>query len=284
MRFQARLPCLSLTLAACLAAGCGANRAPPAADHAPAPDIRWTFESTPFWQDEFEYTGAPDPGRWGYDIGGGGWGNNELQYYTDSLDNAFVDNGMLTIVAKRQPMEGRNYTSARLVSKGKGDFLHGRIEFRARVPAGRGTWPALWMLPTDATYGPWPASGEIDVMEHVGHDPDVVHVSVHTEAYNHMIGTHRTSTTRVEGATDGFHLYRVDWTPDHIRGYIDGASVFEFANEGGGHAAWPFDQRFHLLMNIAVGGDWGGLEGVDEAAFPARMEIDYVRVYRLLED
>ena len=245
---------------------------------------RWSFGQTPVWQDEFDYEGAPDPGKWGYDLGGDGWGNNELQYYTDKPANAFVGDGLLTIVAHRQRVSRRNdYTSARLVSRGKGDFLYGRIEFRARLPVGRGTWGALWMLPTDNRYGGWPRSGEIDIMEHVGHDPGRVHVTVHTQAYNHKVGTQRGQATRVEGASQGFHRYRVDWTPERIEGFIDDVPAFAFANEGTGPDAWPFDQRFHLLMNLAVGGDWGGAEGVDAAAFPAWMEVDYVRVYPLVE-
>lgn len=244
---------------------------------------RWEFEATPVWQDEFDYTGAPDPAKWGYDIGGDGWGNNELQYYTDSTDNAFVADGMLTIAARKEKKRGRNCTSARVVSKEKGDFLYGRFEIKAKLPAGKGTWPALWMLPTDQAYGGWPKSGEIDIMEHVGYDPNRVHITMHTQAYNHTINTQRTGIKQVDGAIGNFHVYRTDWTPDSIRGYIDDELVLEFPNEGTGPAAWPFDQRFHFLINIAVGGNWGGKEGVDDNSFPARMQVDYVRVYRLRE-
>lgn len=250
---------------------------------APPPARTWTFESTPAWQDEFDRAGAPDPANWGYDLGGDGWGNNELQYYTDSLDNASVADGVLTVTAKKQKRNGRGYTSARLVSKGKGDFLYGRFEIRAKLPPGRGTWPALWMLPTDQAYGGWPKSGEIDIMEHVGYDPNRVHITMHTQAYNHTINTQRTGIKLVDGAIGNFHVYRTDWTPDAIRGYIDDELVLEFPNEGTGPATWPFDQRFHFLINIAVGGNWGGKEGVDDHSFPAQMQVDYVRVYRLIE-
>jgi beta-glucanase (GH16 family) len=266
---------------------CGIAASAPAmasAEEAASPAPHWSFGPEPVWQDEFDYSGPPDPAKWGYDIGGKGWGNNELQHYTDQLANAFVEDGVLTIVARRFKRAGKtSYTSARLVSRGKGDFQYGRIEFRARLPVGRGTWGALWMLPTENRYGRWPRSGEIDIMEHVGHDPGNVHVTVHTQAYNHTIKTQRGSQTPVQGASTRFHLYRVDWTPDWIRGYIDDAPVFEFANEGTGPDAWPFDQPFHLLMNLAIGGNWGGAQGVDEAVFPAWMEVDYVRVYPLLE-
>jgi len=255
----------------------------PAGEAAASGGKTWTFGTTPVWQDEFDYEGRPDAARWGYDTGGAGWGNHELQYYTDREANAFVGDGLLTIIARRQKAGKNAYTSARLVSRGKGDFQYGRVEFRARLPVARGTWPALWMLPTENRYGGWPHSGEIDIMEHVGYDPGTVHVTVHTGAYNHRIKTQRGTQTPVDGVDTAFHRYRVDWAPDWIHGYIDDVRVFEFANEGTGPEAWPFDQPFHLLMNVAVGGDWGGAQGVDEAAFPAWMEVDYVRVYPLLD-
>ncbi|MEO6103161.1 MAG: glycoside hydrolase family 16 protein [Pseudoxanthomonas sp.] len=243
----------------------------------------WVFETTPAWQDEFDYTGVPDPAKWSFEQGGDGWGNHELQYYTDSLKNARVADGVLSIVARRQENEGRGYTSARLASKGKGDFLYGRFEIRAKLPSGRGTWPAIWMLPTDNAYGGWPKSGEIDLMEHVGYDPGRIHITMHTEAYNHRIKTQKTAISVVDDAMAEFHRYRVDWTPATIRGYIDDVQVYEFVNEGTGPAAWPFDQRFHFLLNLAVGGDWGGKEGVDVSVFPATLQVDYVRAYRLIE-
>jgi beta-glucanase (GH16 family) len=138
------------------------------------------------------------------------------------------------------------------------------------------------MLPTDQAYGGWPKSGEIDIMEHVGYDPGRIHITMHTEAYNHAIGTQKTAIHVVDDATTQFHRYRVDWTPAAIRGYIDDAQVYEYVNEGTGPAAWPFDQRFHFLLNIAVGGDWGGKEGVDKEVFPATMQVDYVRAYRMV--
>lgn len=245
----------------------------------------YTFASTPSWADEFNYEGLPDDTKWGYDVGAGGWGNNELQYYTEKrLENARVGGGVLTVTAIREPYKGASYTSARLVSRAKADFRYGRFEVRAKVPTGVGTWPAVWMLPTDWEYGGWPASGEIDILEHVGYDPDVVHISVHTEAYNHTIGTQKTAKKRIENATAGFHLYRVDWTPAYIRGYVDDVQIFNFNNEVNGFRTWPFDKNFHWLINIAVGGNWGGRQGVDEKAFPAHLEVDYVRVYDLIEN
>ena len=281
-RAMRTLACVMAVMAVMTATAAHAAEADGATDPV-ASHHEWRFGTEPVWQDEFDRDGAPDPAKWGYDIGGKGWGNNELQYYTDREANAFVADGLLTIVARSQKVGKNGYTSARMVSRGKGDFLYGRIEFRARLPVGRGTWGALWMLPTESRYGGWPRSGEIDIMEHVGHDPGQVHVTVHTQAYNHKIKTQRGEQVHVDNHATQFHLYRVDWTPDWIRGYIDDAPVFEFANEGTGPDAWPFDQPFHLLMNLAVGGDWGGAQGVDAAAFPAWMEVDYVRVYPLLD-
>jgi len=146
------------------------------------------------WSDEFSRDGQPDPSKWSYDVGGHGWGNNELQYYAESrLKNARVENGNLIIEAHKESVQGSQYSSARLVTKGKGEWTYGRIEVRAKLPSGRGTWPAIWMLASQNSYGDgyWPDNGEIDIMEHVGFDPDVIHASVHTLAYNHTIGTQR---------------------------------------------------------------------------------------------
>jgi len=249
----------------------------------PPVDKNWQFETTPVWSDEFDVSGVPNTAKWGYDLGGGGWGNNELQNYTNVLDNVKVESGNLVITAKKETSGGMNYSSARLVSKNKGDFLYGRIEVKAKLPSGRGTWPAIWMLPTDWAYGNWPKSGEIDIMEHVGYDPNKVHFSVHTESYNHSIGTQRTSSQIIPTAITDFHKYRVDWTPYAVRGYFDDQLVFTFVNEGKGSAVWPFDKRFHLLLNLAVGGNWGGAQGVDDTIFPQSMLIDYVRVYKMIE-
>jgi beta-glucanase (GH16 family) len=246
-------------------------------------DLNWQFESKPVWADEFNYTGQPDPEKWGYDTGGTGWGNNELQFYTNNATNARVTDGVLKITARRESMDGKEYTSARLVTKNKGDFLYGRFEIKAKLPTGLGTWPAIWMLPTDWAYGGWPRSGEIDIMEHVGYDQNNVHITVHTEAYNHGKNTQKGKSKIIETASSAFHLYRVDWTPYAIRGYIDDLPVFEFRNEGKGIDEWPFDKRFHLLLNIAVGGNWGGARGVDPSVFPQSMEVDYVRVYKMIQ-
>lgn len=233
------------------------------------------------WAENFNYDGPPNPENWSYDLGAGGWGNNELQNYTNSLNNAFVQNGRLTIRAIRS---GSTWTSARLVTRHKRDYLYGRIEVRARLPVGRGTWPAIWMLPTDWEYGGWPDSGEIDIMEHVGYDPGVVHGTVHTKAYNHMIGTQVGKTIQVPDFNTAFHTYAIEWTPDGIDFYVDDEKYFRFANDKAGNpATWPFDKRFHLILNIAIGGNWGGAQGIDPNLTEATMEIESIRVYSATE-
>ena len=218
------------------------------------------------WSDEFNNSGLPDPAKWGYDVGGHGWGNKELQTYTDRRkENARIENGVLIIEARRDRGETQPYTSARLVSKGKGDWTYGRFEIRAKLPSGRGTWPAIWMLPTARNYGAgyWPDNGEIDIMEHVGYDPDVIHASAHTKAYHHSINTQKTAKINVESARTAFNVYAVEWTPEEIRWYVNDRRYFKFANErlsnpGADYRQRPFDNPFHLLLNQAVGGNWGG--------------------------
>ncbi|TVP95376.1 MAG: glycosyl hydrolase family protein [Acholeplasmatales bacterium] len=241
----------------------------------------------PVWCDEFDVDGLPDPTRWGYDVGGGGWGNRELQYYTRAnLNNAFVEDGRLHIRAIRESFMGNDYTSARLVSKYYGDWLYGRIQVSARMPSGTGTWPAIWMLPTNRVYGNWPNSGEIDIMEYVGYDPGVVHGTIHTGAFNHMQNTQIGFRRTVPTAETAFHVYEMIWEPARIRLFIDGDLFATFGfnplmhPERNTSDLWPFDQPFHLILNLAVGGDWGGQRGVDPDAFPTTLEIEYVRVYQ----
>ncbi|MGM0621940.1 MAG: family 16 glycosylhydrolase, partial [Bacteroidota bacterium] len=159
-------------------------------------------------------------------------------------------------------------------------WLYGRIEVKAKLPEGRGTWPAIWMLPTDWEYGGWPASGEIDIMEHVGYDFGTVHGTIHTEAYNHSIGTQLGKTVDVENVASQFHVYAIDWTEDEIVWYVDGEEYYRVENPDKTYKEWPFDKRFHLILNIAIGGDWGGAQGIDPELSEATMEIDYVRVYK----
>jgi beta-glucanase (GH16 family) len=235
------------------------------------------------WFDEFDYTGLPDQNKWGYDIGGHGWGNQELQFYTERrAENARVQNGMLIIEARKENFNGMEYTSARLITKGKGDWTYGRFEISAKLPSGKGTWPAIWMLPTQWTYGNggWPDNGEIDIMEHVGFDPGWIHGSIHTKLYYWQINTQKTAKIRIADAQTAFHVYTLEWSPNTITVGVDSTQYFSFTNEGKGWQAWPFDKAFHLLLNIAVGGAWGGAQGVDPSIFPQQMQVDYVRVYK----
>ncbi len=237
------------------------------------------------WADEFNYTGLPDSNRWAYNTGNGcpdvcGWGNNELQYYTSRLQNARVQKGRLIIEAKKEDTANMHYTSARLVTKNKGDWQYGRVEVKAKIPAGRGMWPAIWMLPTKWEYGNWPNSGEIDIMENVGYWPDSALSTVHTGAYNGMLNTQKTAGIHRNGLSKQFHVYAMEWQADSICFFIDKVKYNVFKNDHTGIAAWPFDKSFHLLLNIAVGGNWGGKFGVDDAIFPQKMEIEYVRVYQ----
>ena len=233
------------------------------------------------WSDEFNYKGLPDSKRWGYDVNGHGWGNNEKQYYTEKdTTNAYVTNGILTITANKQKKENSDYTSARLVTKGKGDWLYGKIEVRAKLPKGKGTWPAIWMLPTDWAYGGWPESGEIDIMEHVGYQPDTVYGTVHTKAFNHSIGTHKTGSFFIPTPYTEFHDYGIEWDQDKIDFLYDGKKYFSFKNTKKNFQEWPYDKRFHLILNMAIGGNWGGKYGIDSDIFPAKMEVDYVRVFQ----
>jgi beta-glucanase (GH16 family) len=268
-----------------LLASCSKNNSGGGTTITPAPPAPkdWKFETTPIWDEEFDYTGKPYATNWTYDLGGTGWGNNELEYYTDDSSNAYIKDGVLTITARREDKGNMHYTSARLVSKNAGDFLYGKVEVKAKLPAGKGTWPAIWMLPTDWAYGDWPKSGEFDIMEHVGYDPGNIHVSAHTEKYNFKQNNQKTATLMVPDATSAFHIYSVEWTPDAVKGYVDNQLVLTYANEGIGYASWPFDKRFHLLLNLAVGGDWGGIQGVDDTIFPVSMDVDYVKVYKLIQ-
>lgn len=232
------------------------------------------------WSDEFNYTGLPDSTKWNYDIGGHGWGNNELQYYTKkNLKNARVSDGILIIEAHKEQIEDKKYSSARLVSRGKGDWKYGKLEINAKLPSGLGSWPAIWML---ASKDPlqWPDDGEIDIMEHVGFDPSRVHASVHTKKYNHIIGTQKTNNVLIPDFSNNFHRYQVEWDDETLKIGVDDIWYYTYQNENSGYEAWPFDNPFYLLLNIAVGGNWGGQKGVDESIFPIKMEVAYVKVWQ----
>ena len=230
------------------------------------------------WADEFDYTGVPLAESWGYESGYER--NNELQFYSSDLKNVRVEDGLCLINALLE--EGQDsITSASINTLGKQDFLYGRIEVRAKIPSALGSWPAIWMLGTNRSELGWPACGEIDIMEHVGYDPDRIHANIHTKAYNHSIGTNKGMQIEVKDPWADFHLYAVEWFEDHMDFFMDDSLYFSFENDGAGdHDTWPFDKPHYLLINLAYGGSWGGNEGVDTGKLPLQYEIDFVRYYK----
>ncbi len=273
----------SLALLAVLAAG-------------PAPAAEWKL----VWSDEFDKPGVPDPAKWDYETGF--VRNAEKQFYTRGRkENARVEDGKLVIEARKErwrnpafdaaakatdgKRRGRgpeyaDYTSASLITRGKASWTRGRIEVRAQLPSGRGTWPAIWMLGTDIREAGWPACGEIDIMEFVGYEPGIVHANVHTQKYNHVKKTGKGDKVTVPDASDAFHVYALEWFPDRLDFFVDGKKYFTYRNEGTGADSWPFDRDQYLILNLAIGGAWGGQKGIDDAVFPQRYVVDYVRVYR----
>lgn len=246
------------------------------------------------FQDEFSRDGLPDQTKWDYatERNAQGWFNREKQYYSRArAKNSRIENGHLIIEAHAEKLNksefpdwnGQEYTSARVVSRGRAAWTYGFFEIRAKLPCGVGTWPAIWTLPEDPNVV-WPNGGEIDIMEHVGFDPGVVHQSIHTKAYNFGAGTQKTTKFDVPASCNEMHRYQLLWTPEFVLMGIDDKPKFLYKNEKKGEARWPFDKAHHLLLNIAVGGEWGGQKGIRPDAFPARMEIDYVRVYQPAAD
>jgi len=249
------------------------------------------------WSDEFDRAGRPDPAKWTYEEGF--IRNRELQFYTaNRSENARVEDGCLVIEARKERLpnpayqpdaperrwaarrEFAEYTSASLTTRGLAAWTYGRFEARAKVPSGRGTWPAFWTLGTNIREIGWPTCGELDILEYVGHAPGVVHANVHTRGFNHTRGNGRGASTRVPDAETAFHVYAVEWTPRALAFSVDGKEYFTCSNDGSGVDSWPFDAPQYLILNLAIGGAWGGQQGVDDAIFPQRYLIDYVRVYQ----
>lgn len=214
---------------------------------------------------------------WNFELGDGcpsicGWGNNEKQIYTNS--NHTVSNGMLTIEIKK---ENENYTSTRITTAKKKEFQYGRIEARAKIPVGKGIWPAFWMLGSNIKEIGWPKCGEIDILEYVGREPHMAYTSLHTQdSHGNTINTKKTTISNIE---EGFHLYAIDWTKDKIVFLIDDKEVYTFQPEPKNENTWPFNQPFYIIVNAAVGGNFGGHE-IDDTIFPQKFEIDYIRVYQ----
>lgn len=247
------------------------------------------------WADEFDKAGAPDPERWTPEVGM--IRNQEAQYYTAGRkENVRVEGGKLVIEARKEKfanprhtpgqtndwrrLEFAEYTSGSITTRGKFEPRYGRIEVRAKIPSARGVWPAIWMLGTNISQVGWPRCGEIDIMEFVGYESGVVHANIHTGKYNHTRGTGKGSQHKVARPFDDFHIYAVEWHADKLDFFFDDQKYFTYAKEeNAGTDVWPFDQPHYLILNFAVGGAWGGRQGIDEAAFPQRFEIDYVRVY-----
>lgn len=237
------------------------------------------------WYDEF-IGNALDLTKWEYEVNANGGGNNELQYYTDRPENLWVSDGFLTIQALKETYTGsggtRNYTSARIRTANKGDWKYGRFEIKAKLPYGQGIWPAIWMLPTDWIYGGWAASGEIDIMELIGHEPNRVYATLHyggTPPNNRHAGS-SISLDSGNFAMD-FHVFTLEWHESRMDWYVDGALYYTAMewNTNGYDFPAPFDQRFHLLLNVAVGGNWPGNPD-NTTVFPQHMVVDYVRVFK----
>lgn len=226
------------------------------------------------WSDEFNTDGAPNPAKWGYDIGTGsnGWGNAELQYYTNRSDNVIVQNGVLKIKAIKENYSGSAYTSARLLSKNKFAFTYGKVEVKAKMPVGVGTWPAIWMLGSNIDNVSWPACGEIDIMEHLGRDLNNIYATLHYPGRSG--GNANGQTKRIANATTEFHIYSLEWSASTIKMFVDGQLIHSVTNS----TAIPFNHDFFFILNLAMGGAFGG--AVDPAFTNATMEVDYIRVYK----
>lgn len=246
------------------------------------------------WNDEFDYKGLPDSEFWSFDEGY--MRNNELQEYKSGLEYAHVDNGVLVLEAHEDAHDGLNkwtgepyrfgYSSAEVVTRNKVSFKYGRLDVSARIPHGRGIWPAIWMMPVKSVYGGWPRSGEIDIMEYVwgiGEDHRTIQATVHTE--DEVIGKNKVGAGWLSSETfdKEFHVYSLVWEEDSMDILVDDSVIYTYAKTGDISAMWPFDQDFYLMLNVAVGGSWGGMWGIDESIFPAKMEIDYVRYYKRIE-
>lgn len=239
--------------------------------------------SAPSWTDEFDGT-TLDASKWRFDSDRNkvGWYNHEQQYYSQARhENTRLEDGHLIIEARREALPsvsdwgGQAYTSAKLIAKRQEGY--GFYEIRAELPCARGTWPAIWML---HDRGGWPDGGEIDIMEMVGHEPNIVHATLHTALFNHAKGTQRGAQHNVPASRTAFHRYQLDWRAGAITIGVDDRAFMRVGDDQpGGHGAWPFDTSFRLILNLAVGGDWGGAKGIDDAAMPQRMEVDYVRVW-----
>lgn len=228
------------------------------------------------FSDEFD-ANVIDESVWGFETGPWPY-NKELECYT--RENAWIEDGSLVIEARKESLQNRDYTSARLTTQGKLDFTYGYLEVRAATPTGRGMWSAVWLLPTDLRYGGYLHSGEIDIAERVGYDAKRVHSTIHTYANNAVKDNAIAASSRIPKKDDGFHTYAIMWEEDAITILFDGTDALTYLRpDPSTPDVWPFDVPFHLILNLAVGGSWGGLKGLDDEALPQRMYVDYVRYY-----
>lgn len=243
---------------------------------APKLDAKWQL----VWSDEFDYKGLPDTNKWTYEKGA--VRNRELQYYTVSrLKNARVEDGKLIIETHKESFEGMDYTSASVISRGKGEWLYGRVEVMAKLPGGKGIWPAIWMLPGDRGKYGWPKGGEIDIMELVGYDSKRVHSTVHTyDTYVNKKTEGHSANMKLNTPQSDFHLYAVEWYPDRLDFFVDDHKLLSYPKKEDTVEAWPFREPFYLILNNAWGGSWGAAKGIDPECLPQRTEIEYVRVYQ----
>ena len=236
------------------------------------------------WEDDFTDP-VLDDDKWTATIGDGcpdfcGFGNNELQYYSDQEKNLRIEDGKLIIQALKDTLGNGGYSSAKIVTKGKGDWKYGKVLVRAKVPYGRGTWPAIWMLPTMDGERKWPLDGEIDIMEHVGYNQGMIYGTIHSKKYNHLIGTQKVDSIALPDAHGTFHDYGLEWTEESMTWSIDSEPYYTIHKGDEGYEGWPFDQPFHLIFNLAVGGNWGGKYGVEDSIWPQTLEIDFVKIYQ----
>lgn len=232
------------------------------------------------WADEFEET-VINTDYWTHELGANGWGNNELQNYTSSTDNSFINTGKLVIEATNKPSGGASYSSARMVSKGKQSFQYGRIDIRAKLPEGQGIWPALWMLGDNIDEVGWPACGELDIMELVGHLPSTLYGTAHWGAEGQGFSTYRTGEYELSGSkfSDAFHVFSLEWEADKVIWLLDDEPFHEVTKASIEGAAYRFNAPFFFIMNIAVGGNWPGSPDAS-TKFPQRMFVDYIRVFQ----
>jgi len=230
------------------------------------------------WKDEFNGS-TLDTSKWTYETGNnGGWGNNELEYYTDRTNNLYVRDGKLVIRALQEDYSGFSYTSARIKTHNKGDWKYGKIEARIKMPYSQGIWSAFWMMPTQSVYGGWPFSGEIDIVELMGHEPNKVYGTVHFENNGHKY-TGGDYTLNSGWFKDKYHIFSIEWDKDYIKWYVDGNQYFSFSKSGDIAGRKPFDEKSYIILNMAVGGNWPGFPD-GTTVFPQYLYIDWLRVYQ----